>query len=293
MSRLAPVALGVWCALQAVLLGQARPIISTTTHDPVTSRIVITGRDFGPSPRVTYDGVPLATESATDSRITLAIPRELTPGVYRIEVVAPGGRAPGVVVVQTTPESGPAGPAGPAGPPGLSGPPGAAGPEGPMGPAGPAGVPGLPGPPGSAGPPGPPGATGATGATGPARLFQYETTGVVALGPAFTGVADFTVPEPGLYQVFAETEIVNTGATLAEIRCFVPFGVSQSPWWNLVVLAIPPGEARTVLNMPKPVRLPDPTVLGSSVQIRCLSLGAATAVGPHRITILQVGAFQR
>ena len=91
----------------------------------------------------------------------------------------------------------------------------------------------------------------------------------------------------------AETEIVNTSGTQARVYCAVPIGHAWEPLWNTVEIDIPPGAARTVLVMPRPIRLPDPSYLASSILLRCRTYESATAVGPHRLTILQVGALQQ
>ncbi len=114
----------MFCALLALAgVAQAQTDILGAAADPTLTGITIKGTGLQPptgKPTVSLGSYPLAVISFTNVQITAALPANLKPGTYTLEVTANGAEEYEMTI-------GAAGPAGPAG---------AAGPQGPQGPSG-------------------------------------------------------------------------------------------------------------------------------------------------------------
>ncbi len=152
-----------------------------TAVRPDSTTITIAGANFGSSPAVFLNGMPLdgVTVNAAGIQITATLPI-LPAGTYLLHVSTGNGTPQNGtfnVTIGATGPQGSAGPQGNVGAQGLAGAPGAAGPagaqgaigsQGPQGATGSEGPQGVPGPTGAAGTDGAPGAAGADGAPGAA-----------------------------------------------------------------------------------------------------------------------------
>lgn len=143
-------------------------LIQRVFVDDANDQMKIYGQDFGPgAPSVTLEGIPLAVIAHDDSEIVVAIPADVTPGTYLVNVSKGNGTSKQDSFNVAFGTQGPQGEQGVPGPQGAPGNDGAPGPTGPRGPAGPAGPVGATGATGAQGPRGEAGAAGAQGATGP------------------------------------------------------------------------------------------------------------------------------
>ncbi|HYP15436.1 MAG TPA: hypothetical protein VEQ63_16020, partial [Bryobacteraceae bacterium] len=121
----------------------SRPNISSATvsYSTTPNQLTITGTNFGSNlPIVELDGLSLLVTSSTTTTIIAALPVNLPPGSYELNVTAKTHTATFAVAIGTNGPAGPVGPTGPTGPAGATGPIGPAGPIGPTGAAGPAGA---------------------------------------------------------------------------------------------------------------------------------------------------------
>ena len=71
MLRLATATLCALTAAGVVSAAQAGPVVESTLYSPTTFRVVISGRGFGPSPVVNFDGFPLVLSAASDVFISI------------------------------------------------------------------------------------------------------------------------------------------------------------------------------------------------------------------------------
>ena len=178
-----------WLSALGILLFTANvaaadsPEILKVESDTTSGIVAATGKNFGPPVgRLVLLGsqgsvkTELIIISWTDRHVSAFLPNDITPGTYRLGLVARsfgrfwGGSDMVDITIGAVGPQGAAGPMGPMGPAGPEGPVGPAGPTGPAGPAGPQGlqgVQGVPGTPGSQGLPGPMGPMGPPGVQGP------------------------------------------------------------------------------------------------------------------------------
>ena len=188
-----------------VLLGMSRIVtagpdkqlvVLSASLNRATETLILKGQNFGSSPAVFCELLPMTVLSATDTQLVVYFPASMPEGSFLITVArgnaqldrgvfflaAQTAAAPPVTAGVT----GPTGPVGPAGPAGETGPAGATGATGPAGPAGPAGAKGDTGPQGPAGAAGAQGPAGAAGAQGPAGAAgaQGPMGPVGPMGPA-------------------------------------------------------------------------------------------------------------
>ncbi|HWS85645.1 MAG TPA: IPT/TIG domain-containing protein [Pyrinomonadaceae bacterium] len=134
--------------------------------------LTVHGRNFGDSPEVVLGGDPLTLRSGSDTQLEAALPPDLPPGTYLLEVSSGQGNAQSDSFAVAVGAVGPPGQKGEPGEPGERGEPGQPGKDGEQGPPGkdgeqgPPGKDGEPGLPGKDGAPGPPGKDGKDGKDG-------------------------------------------------------------------------------------------------------------------------------
>ncbi|NUN14105.1 MAG: hypothetical protein HUU55_10775 [Myxococcales bacterium] len=179
--------IGFLFAAGDLLAAPPPPVITSAEVLPSTGEIVITGHDFGASPKVWFGDDLLVLTTVTPDLVVAELPKA-PPASYPLKLQsAPTARYTDEisVTIGVQGEMGPEGPQGPTGDTGATGPMGATGPAGPAGPKGATGPEGPMGATGPAGPTGPAGATGPQGPQGPSGIVA--TVSFVGVVPAITG----------------------------------------------------------------------------------------------------------
>ena len=149
------------------------PAIKGVFTDDTCEHLLISGVNFGETPRVYLDQLQLEISDCEDDYLIAELPEELSPGNFRLKVIRmPETSVEGEILTNLQSDEmdftvGATGPQGPQGEPGMRGAKGDTGPRGPQGSQGPKGDKGDTGNTGATGAQGPQGEQGETGPQGP------------------------------------------------------------------------------------------------------------------------------